>query len=109
MFFFLCFSGDTKVIRQEGMPLSANSFQRGSLFIQFIVKFPAPCTLTTQQCSTLESVFSRHRKVVPLEHLSECEEVQFEDADLGKGGGSAQESEGEDEGFGDQRVHCAQQ
>lgn len=107
VFFFLSFSGDTKVIRQEGMPLSANSFQRGLLFIQFVVKFPAPCTLTTQQCNMLESVFSRHRKVVPLEHLSECEEVQLEDADVGKGGGSAQESE--DEEFGDQRVHCAQQ
>ena len=107
MCFLLSLSGDTKVIRQEGMPLSTNSFQKGSLFIHFLVKFPAPSTLTTQQCTTLESVFSCQRKVIPLEDLFGCEEVHFEDANLSKGGTSAHESE--DEEFGNERVNCAQQ
>ena len=43
-----------KVIDQEGMPLEANPYEKGNLYIQFDVKFPD--SLTPQQVEALTQV-----------------------------------------------------
>jgi DnaJ-class molecular chaperone len=43
-----------KVVDQEGMPLEANPYEKGNLYIQFDVKFPD--SLTPQQVEALTQV-----------------------------------------------------
>ena len=119
--------GEYKAITDEGMPIHGNSFERGSMYVQFKVKFPESVTpdMITSLKSVLPSPDTSGRPMV----TEDAEEVTLREVDVDaeikaarasrgrRGGGSSSMASDDDDsddddprrGGGGQRVQCAQQ
>jgi len=107
--------GDSREIRNEGMPVYSRPYEHGNLYIKFKVKFPTK--LTQQQITTLCTCLPD--LVPPPQHDTEAEEVVMAEVDeaglkqdrfKSHGGGNAyDESDEEEHHGGGGNVQCAQQ
>lgn len=115
-------SGGTKVIRQEGMPVYKNPFEKGHLFIEFVVAMPTPAEMSLDG----QALKNHLKKVLPqppplkirpeqdheFEHFV-ADDVRPEDLrSRADGGRSEAYDEDDDEGSGRagaHRVQCNQQ
>merc|ERR1712093_516629 len=55
--------GDIKLIRGEGMPIYGDPFSKGSLYIQFEVKFPDSNFASADQLKALEDLLPKRMEV----------------------------------------------
>eukprot|EP00891_Asterochloris_glomerata_P004871 jgi/Astpho2/4871/Aster-05805 len=110
-----------KCINDEGMPVHGRPFEKGNLYIRFLVQFPD--TLSEQQVAALQQILPKPAQQqqsamdsddieqVSLRPIVDMEEElrarrQFQRA----GGNEAYESDSDEEGAGGgRRVQCAQQ
>lgn len=117
--------GDVLSVAGEGMPVYKDPFQKGNLFVKFVVDFPESGSLSDQQRQVLESVLPP-RPPLPaaaaasggtnddMDVNSGVEEVLLQDMDLatfgqsGAGGGGEAYDSDEERG-GPQQVGCQQQ
>lgn len=114
--------GDVKVVRHEGMPIHKNPFEKGHLFIEFVIKMPKPSEMTAEGTALKNHL----KKVLPVplplkinkenEHDYEhhiVEDVHPEDYHprhpSGRGEAYEEEEEGGEGGRGGHRVQCNQQ
>lgn len=104
------------MIENEGMPQHKRPFDKGNLYIHFVVEFPKPGSLTPKQVKLLEEVLPPRRpspKVTPEVEEVELKKIPDTQQQRSKGqGGRSREAYDDDEegpGSGGQRVQCAQQ
>jgi len=110
--------GEIRSIAGEGMPTYKHPFDKGSLFIQFIVELPHTKSLTSKQIEELEKILPRPRPLendgeniehvslsapsTPQEHAQQQKQQQNNRRE-------AYDDEDEESHQGGQRVQCAQQ
>lgn len=110
--------GDMKIIRGEGMPIHKNPFDKGHLFIEFVVKMPKASEMAVEGTALKNHL----KKVLPVPSplkIKESddyepyvvEDVQPDDYHHPKHPGGREEGYEEDEegGRGEHRVQCNQQ
>jgi len=102
-----------KAVYDEGMPTYQSPFQKGKLFIQFTVKFPAPGDLSDDDLAALSNVLGKPTAPIVTDDHEECtmHDVDIE-AELRRNKQQQQKQahdDSDDEGEGGQRVQCAQQ
>lgn len=113
--------GEIRSIAGEGMPTYKHPFDKGSLHIQYMVKLPAPRSLTPKQIKDLESILPRSRPmeketettelaslsgpVTPQEHQQQQRQQQQDQ----RRREAYEDAEDEEHSGGGQRVQCAQQ
>lgn len=109
--------GDIKVVKSEGMPVHKNPFEKGHLFVEFVVTMPKP-----QEMSMEGNALKAHLKKVlptppPMKVQNDAEyethvvaDVVPEDYQPRHGSRSeAYEEDDESGGRGGHRVQCNQQ
>jgi len=79
--------GDFKVIRDEGMPHPKNHFQKGSLYIEFVVEFPKNGSISLKNKQNLSKILPPSEK--------EKEPEKMEDVPQRKGS-NAEDEDGEE-------------
>lgn len=118
--------GEYKAITDEGMPIHGNSFDRGTLYIQFTIKFPD--TLSTSAMSALKAALPSSSassmdtdgadveevELRPVDVNAEIRNARARGASRGYGGSYGDDESDDDDmpgarGPGGQRVQCAQQ
>lgn len=103
-----------KVVSGEGMPLQGNIFTKGNLFIRFIIRFPPSLSLNVVSALASALPPSTKSPLVLKGDEESCAMVDSQWSEIGKSsdGRSRQAYEDEDnydeQGFGGQRVQCAQ-
>mmetsp|Transcript_5398 Transcript_5398/g.11894 ORF Transcript_5398/g.11894 Transcript_5398/m.11894 type:complete len:435 (+) Transcript_5398:126-1430(+) len=109
-----------KGIKEEGMPIHGRPFQKGNLYIHFVVVFPdrldADQVKAVQKALPMPSPSSGadmetddHEEVSSLQHVEDIEQELKARVHMAKHGGSeAYDSEDEDDMPRGQRVQCAQ-
>ena len=101
-----------KAVYDEGMPTYQSPFQKGKLFIQFTVKFPAPGDLSDDDLAALANVLGKPTAPIVTDDHEEC---TMHDVDMesemrrNKQQQKQATDDSDDEGEGGQRVQCAQQ
>lgn len=104
--------GSIKAVKNEGMPIHRNPFEKGNLYIKFDVEFPEKQFATDQQLADLEKLLPA-RPPPPTVDLQDenVSEVDLHDYDVnqdrangagGRGGGSGEAYDSDDDG---QRGH----
>jgi len=106
--------GDAREIIGEGMPVFTRPFEKGNLYIKFKVNFPK--SFTKDQISGLVQCLPG---ALPVEHKTDDMEVvtvhqvnpesMNQDKYSNYQNSNAYDSDGSDEGHGQQHVQCAQQ
>lgn len=73
-------SGDVKGIVGEGMPIHKNPFEKGNLYIEFVVQFPTNNFASKEQMQKLESLLpARTPFVMPIgEQVEEVDMIDLE-------------------------------
>lgn len=116
--------GEYKAITDEGMPRHGSSFDRGSLYIEFDVKFPETLSASAMGAlkaalpdggsSSMDTDDAEEVELRAVDVSAEIRNARARGARRPMGAGSA-DSDSDDEGFpggrgpGGQRVQCAQQ
>jgi DnaJ family protein A protein 2 len=110
--------GDTRIVREEGMPLKSNPLQKGALYIKFNVNFPASGFFKAPALEQLAKLLPQKPPAPKITNPETSEEVFISKTSVeprGDSRGQQHEEEGDydDEegggGRGGPGVQCAQQ
>ncbi|XP_041375108.1 dnaJ homolog subfamily A member 2-like [Gigantopelta aegis] len=103
--------GMIRAVRNEGMPIYRNPFEKGNLYIKFEITFPKQNFIPEDKLKALEALLPARTEVDMLEgdNVEEVNLVDFEDTrSSGRARGEAYD-EDDDEDHHGPRVQCAHQ